>query len=44
MAGTSASNGDRFEPKENYYERFNIQLDHRGKVKGIVENPYNRLG
>ena len=36
--------GDRFEPKETYYERFNIQLDHRGKVKGIVENPYNRLG
>jgi arylsulfatase A-like enzyme len=36
--------GDRFEPKEAYYARFGIELDHRGKVKGIVENPYDRLG
>lgn len=36
--------GDRFEPKEAYYERFGIALDHRGKVQGIVENPYDRLG
>lgn len=36
--------GDRFEPKEAYYRRFGIQLDHRGKVQGIIENPYDRLG
>jgi arylsulfatase A-like enzyme len=36
--------GDRFEPKEAYYERFSIALDHRGKVKGIIENPYDRMG
>lgn len=36
--------GDRFEPKEEYYRRFDIRLDHRGKVEGIVENPYDRQG
>lgn len=36
--------GDEFLPKEAYYERFGVELDHRGKVKGIVENPYDRLG
>ena len=36
--------GDWFLPKESYYEQFKINLDHRGKVKGIVENPYDRLG
>lgn len=36
--------GDRFEPKEHYYRQFDIQLDHRGKVRGIIENPYDRLG
>lgn len=36
--------GDRFEPKEAYYRKFDVQLDHRGKVRGIVENPYDRLG
>jgi arylsulfatase A-like enzyme len=36
--------GDRFEPKEAYCRKFDIRLDHRGKVQGIVENPYNRLG
>ena len=36
--------GDEFLPKENYYRKFDIQLDHRGKVKGIVENPYDRAG
>ena len=36
--------GDEFLPKEAYYQRFDIQLDHRGKVKGIIENPYDRLG
>ena len=36
--------GDQFLPKEAYYRQFNIDLDHRGKVKGIVENSYDRLG
>jgi arylsulfatase A-like enzyme len=36
--------GDEFLPKEAYYRKFGIELDHRGKVKGIVENPYDRLG
>ena len=36
--------GDRFEPKEAYYRSFDIRLDHRGKVEGIIENPYDRLG
>jgi arylsulfatase A-like enzyme len=36
--------GDRFEPREAYYEKFDIRLDHRGKVQGIIENPYDRLG
>lgn len=36
--------GDRFQPKEEYYRQFSIDLDHRGKVRGIVENPYDRLG
>jgi arylsulfatase A-like enzyme len=36
--------GDRFESKEAYYRKFDIRLDHRGKVEGIVENPYDRLG
>jgi arylsulfatase A-like enzyme len=36
--------GDEFLPKEAYYERFGIELDHRGKVKGIIENPYDRSG
>jgi arylsulfatase A-like enzyme len=36
--------GDGFEPKETYYKRFGIQLDHRGKVRGIIENPYDRQG
>lgn len=36
--------GDRFEPREVYYRRFGIRLDHRGKVEGIIENPYDRLG
>lgn len=36
--------GDKFLPKEAYYRKFGIQLDQRGKVKGIVENPYDRAG
>lgn len=44
MRAQMARIGDEFLPKEAYYERFRIGLDHRGKVKGIVENPYDRLG
>jgi arylsulfatase A-like enzyme len=44
MQALMARIGDRFEPKEAYYERFGIELDHRGKVRGIVENPYPRMG
>lgn len=36
--------GDRFLPKEEYYSLFSLDIDHRGKVKGIIENPYDRLG
>jgi arylsulfatase A-like enzyme len=36
--------GDEFLPREAYYERFGIEIDHRGKVVGIVENLYNRQG
>jgi len=35
---------DRFLPKEAYYERYGIEVDHRGKVNGIIDNPYDRLG
>jgi arylsulfatase A-like enzyme len=36
--------GDRFEPKESYYRQFNLSVDARGKVQGIVENLYDRSG
>ena len=36
--------GDRFLAKEAYYERYGIEIDNRGKVKGIVDNLYDRLG
>jgi arylsulfatase A-like enzyme len=36
--------GDRFLPKEAYYEQYGIDVDHRGKVKGIIDNLYDRLG
>jgi arylsulfatase A-like enzyme len=36
--------GDRFLPKEEYYRTYGLEVDHRGKVKGIVENPYDRRG
>lgn len=44
MQALMARIGDRFLPKEDYYRQFGIELDHRGKVKGIIENPYDRLG
>lgn len=36
--------GDEFLPKEAYYERFKFDLDHRGKLRALVENPYDRSG
>ncbi len=36
--------GDELLPKERYYERFRIKVDQRGKLVGLVENPYDRLG
>lgn len=36
--------GDELLPKERYYERFCIKVDERGKLVGLVENPYDRLG
>jgi arylsulfatase A-like enzyme len=36
--------GDGFHPKEVYYSRLGISLDHRGKVADLVENPYDRNG
>lgn len=36
--------GDEFLPKEAYYQKFGLEVDHRGKVRGIVENPYDRMG
>jgi arylsulfatase A-like enzyme len=35
---------DGFRPRQDYYERFGINLDHRGKVIDLVENPYDRSG
>jgi arylsulfatase A-like enzyme len=36
--------GDRFLPKEEYYRIHGIEVDHRGKVKGIIDNKYDRQG
>jgi arylsulfatase A-like enzyme len=36
--------GDRFLPKEEYYRIYGIDVDHRGKVKGIIDNVYDRQG
>ena len=35
---------DEILPKEEYYKRFNLKLDHRGKLANLVENMYNRAG
>jgi arylsulfatase A-like enzyme len=35
---------DDIRPNEAYYEKFNLDVDHRGKLKAIVENPYDRKG
>ncbi len=36
--------GDEILPNDAYYEKFNLEVDHRGKISNIVENPYDRLG
>ena len=35
---------DEILPKEEYYKKFNLKLDHRGKLANLVENMYNRAG
>ena len=35
---------DEFLPREAYYEKFDIEFDHRGKVTGLIENMYDRAG
>jgi len=44
MRDLMARSGDEFLPKEAYYERLGLDVDERGKLKGIVENPYDRDG
>lgn len=36
--------GDEILPNEAYYKKFNLQVDGRGKIEGIVENPYDLSG
>lgn len=35
---------DKLISNEEMHRKFNIEVDHRGKVAGIIENPYNRMG
>jgi len=44
MRDLMARSGDEFLPTEAYYERLGLDVDERGKLKGIVENPYDRDG
>ena len=44
MTDHMARIGDEFLPKEVYYERFGLEIDARGKLVGLVENPYDRQG
>ena len=44
MCAHMARIGDRFLAKEQYYDQYGIGVDHRGKVKGIIDNVYDRLG
>jgi arylsulfatase A-like enzyme len=44
MGAHMARIDDGFHPRQDYYERFGITLDHRGKVVDLVENPYDRSG
>ena len=36
--------GDDILPNEAYYRKFNLDIDQRGKITGIVENPYDLNG
>ena len=36
--------GDEILPNEAYYKKFNLDVDERGKIVGIVENPYDLNG
>jgi len=44
MTDHMARIGDEFLPKEVYYEKFGLEIDARGKLVGLVENPYDRQG
>lgn len=44
MTGHMERIADKFLPRESYYEEFDIEFDHRGKVVGLVENMYDRAG
>jgi arylsulfatase A-like enzyme len=35
---------DEILPKEEYYKKFNLKLDQRGKLANLVENMYDRAG
>jgi len=36
--------GDEILPNETYYKRLNLNVDQRGKIVGIIENPYDLAG
>ena len=44
MRAHMAAIGDEIMPREFYYERPGIEFDSQGKVKGLVENIYDRRG
>lgn len=44
MRSHMAAIGDEFLTREEYYARYGIELDHRGKVAALVENMYDRAG
>lgn len=44
MRAHMAAIGDGFHTKEQYYKTLKIEFDHRGKVAGLVENMYDRMG
>lgn len=44
MRAHMAEIGDEILTKEEYYKKFDLQLDDRGKLAAIVENMYDRAG
>lgn len=44
MRGHMERIGDEFLSREEYYKRYGIELDDRGKVAALVENMYDRAG